>query len=152
MNREKIQIEIDQYREKNQILEENIHHLKNENNLFIKENEKKTLLINLIDVKLSNLIGKNSTNIENNLNELEKQWRNLHLKLNSLEDKLIERDNGTLHLTQKLEEQVLNLKHDLDQRHQIFLTQKNQLLLNNQNQIQNLNNQLQVCYSVILFK
>ncbi|CAF2242599.1 unnamed protein product [Rotaria magnacalcarata] len=99
--------------------------------------KKKKILLNLIDFKLKNLIGKNSNNIENNLNELEKQCKNIHLKISLLEEKLIERDNGTLQLTQKLEGQVLNLKHDLDQRHQTFLTQKNQLLQTNLNQIQN---------------
>ena len=65
------------------------------------------------------------------------------MKSNSLEQKLIERDNGTLQLTQKLEEQVLNLKHDLDQRHKVFLTQRDQLLQRHQNDIQNLTLQLQ---------
>lgn len=135
-------------------MEESFQRSKNDFDKLIKENEKKTILINLIDTKIKNLIGKNCSNIENNLIELEKQWKNFILKLNSLEEKLIERDNGTLQLTQKLEEQVFNLKHDLDQRHQTFLTQKNQLLQTNQIQIQNLNNQLQVrilflCFSFI---
>ncbi|CAF1561163.1 unnamed protein product [Rotaria magnacalcarata] len=109
-----------------------IEHLKNS-----KLEQTNEILLNLIDFKLKNLIGKNSNNIENNLNELEKQCKNIHLKISLLEEKLIERDNGTLQLTQKLEGQVLNLKHDLDQRHQTFLTQKNQLLQTNLNQIQN---------------
>ncbi|CAF2102779.1 unnamed protein product [Rotaria magnacalcarata] len=143
MTREKLQIEVDECQEKMSFLEENFQRSKIECEHLMKENEKKNILLNLIDFKLKNLIGKNSNNIEHNLNELEKQWKNIHLKINLLEEKLIERDNGTLQLTQKLEEQVLNLKHDLDQRHQTFLTQKNQLLQTNQNQIQNLNIQLQ---------
>ncbi|CAF5038267.1 unnamed protein product, partial [Rotaria sp. Silwood1] len=144
VNREKLQIELDECREKKEIIEENFQRTKLECQNLIKENEKKCLLLNVIDVKIKNLIGNNSSkNIEFNLNELEKQWKNCQLKINSLEEKLIERDNGTLQLTQKLEEQVYNLKHDLDQRHQIFLTQKNQLLQSNQNHIQNLTLQLQ---------
>ncbi|CAF1169976.1 unnamed protein product [Rotaria sordida] len=143
INREKLQIEVDEYREKIELFEENVQRLKNECQHLIKENDKKNLLLNIIDVKIKNLIGNNSTNIENNLNELEKQWKNIQNKINSLEDKLIERDNGTLQLTQKLEEQVFHLKHDLDQRHNLFLTQKNQLLQSNQNHIQNLTLQLQ---------
>ncbi|CAF3417948.1 unnamed protein product [Rotaria socialis] len=143
MTREKLQIELDECQEKMTFLEENFQRSKIECEHLMKENEKKKMLLNLIDFKLKNLIGKNSNNIEHNLHELEKQWKNIHLKINLLDEKLIERDNGTLQLTQKLEEQVLNLKHDLDQRHQTFLTQKNQLLQTNQNQIQNLNIQLQ---------
>ncbi|CAF4407658.1 unnamed protein product, partial [Rotaria magnacalcarata] len=123
MTREKLQIEVDECQEKMSFLEENFQRSKIECKHLMKENEKKKILLNLIDFKLKNLIGKNSNNIEHNLNELEKQWKNIHLKINLLEEKLIERDNGTLQLTQKLEEQVLNLKHDLDQRHQTFLTQ-----------------------------
>lgn len=94
---------------------------------------------------MKNLFGKNSNNIEVNLNELEKQFKSNYIKIKTLEDKLIERDNGTLKLTQKLEEQVINLKKDLDDKHQFYLTQKNHLLQTNQIQIQNLNIQLQVC-------
>ncbi|CAF3572243.1 unnamed protein product [Rotaria sp. Silwood1] len=129
VNREKLQIELDECREKKEIIEENFQRTKLECQNLIKENEKKCLLLNIIDVKIKNLIGNNSSkNIEFNLNELEKQWKNCQLKINSLEEKLIERDNGTLQLTQKLEEQVYNLKHDLDQRHQIFFNTKKSII------------------------
>jgi hypothetical protein len=117
--------------------------MKRERDHLIKEIENKSTLINSIHLKIRKYIGKNSPNIENDLNEFEKQWNTIHLKCQSLEQKLIERDTGTLQLTQKLEEQVLNLKHDLDQRHKVFLTQRDQLLQRHQNDIQNLTHQLQ---------
>lgn len=111
---------------------------------MLKEIENKNSTINSIHSKLRPFLGKITSNIEQDLNEFENQWKTLHLKCNSLEQKLIERDNGTLQLTQKLEEQVLSFKHDLDQKHKLFLTQREQLLQRHQNDIQNLTLQLQV--------
>jgi hypothetical protein len=138
-----LQIEFDELREKNLAYEDTFLRLKREREQLLKEIENKNSIINLVHLKMKNLFGKNSFNIENDLNEFENQWKTIHFKCKSLEEKLIERDNGTLQLTQKLEEQVLHFKHDLEQKHKIFLTQREQLLQRHQNDIQNLTLQLQ---------
>ncbi len=138
-----MQIEFDELREKNLAYEDTFLRLKREREQLLKEIENKNSIINLVHLKMKNLFGKNSFNIENDLNEFENQWKTIHFKCKSLEEKLIERDNGTLQLTQKLEEQVLHFKHDLEQKHKIFLTQREQLLQRHQNDIQNLTLQLQ---------
>ncbi|CAF0894128.1 unnamed protein product [Adineta steineri] len=143
VNKEKLQIEVDDCREKISAYEESLIRLKRDREHLIKEIEIKSSLINSIQLKFKNLLGKTSINIENDFNDLEKEFKKVLLKSNALEQKLIEKDHDTLLLTQKLEQQVLNLKHDLDQRHQIFLTQKDQLLQRHQNDIQNLTTQLQ---------
>ncbi len=137
-------MEIDEIREKNVTYEDALLRLKHEREQFGKEIEKKTSIINSIHLKLKNILGQNSSNIDNDLNLLENQWKTIHLKCHSLEEKLIERDNGTLQLTQKLEQQVLAFKQDLDQKHQLFLTQREQSLQRHQSDIQNLTLQLQV--------
>ena len=146
MSREKLQIELGECHEKLSTYEDTLLRLKHDREHLIKEIEKKSSIINSIHFKLKNLLGKNSSNIENDFNQLEKEFQTILVKSNTLEQKLVERDNGTLQLTQKLEEQVLNLKHDLDQRHQVFLTQKDQLLQRHQNDITNLTLQLQVSF------
>ncbi len=151
VSREKLQIEIDELSEKNLTYEETFLRLKREREQLIKEIENKKSIINSIHFKLKPFLGKTSTNIENDLNEFEIEWKSLHLKCNSLEQKLIERDNGTLQITQKLEEQVLGFKHDLDQKHKIFLTQREQLLQRHQNDIENLTLQLQVTQENFIF-
>jgi len=138
-----LQIEFDELREKNLAYEDTFLRLKREREQLLKEIENKNSMINLVHLKMKNLFGKNSFNIENDLNEFENQWKTIHFKCKSLEEKLIERDNGTLQLTQKLEEQVLHFKHDLEQKHKLFLTQREQLLQRHQNDIQNLTLQLQ---------
>jgi chromosome segregation ATPase len=143
VSREKLQNEIDELREKNSTYEDTFLRLKREREQLLKEIENKNSLINSIHLKIKNFLGKNSSNIENDFNELDNQWKTMHFKCKSLEEKLIERDNGTLQLTQKLEEQVLHFKHDLEQKHKVFLTQREQLLQRHQNDIQNLTIQLQ---------
>lgn len=123
--------------------EQTIIRLKNEREQFTKEIEKKSLLINSIQMKLENLFGKKLSNFEHYLDELDQQWKSIHLKNKSLEEKLIERDFGTLQLTQKLEEQVLNLKNDFHDKHQQFLKQKDAILQKHLGDIQNLNLQIQ---------
>ena len=143
MTREKLQSEFDEVREKNLTYEDTFLRLKRDREQLLKEIESKTSLINSIHLKLKNLSGKSSSNIENDFNEFENQWKTMHFKCKSLEEKLIERDNGTLQITQKLEEQVLHFKHDLEQKHKLFLTQREQLLQRHQNDIQTLTVQLQ---------
>ncbi|CAF0949584.1 unnamed protein product, partial [Adineta ricciae] len=143
VTREKLQIELDECREKNFTYEETLIRLKRDREQLLKDLEKKTATINSIELKLRNFVGKKSSNIENNFNELEKEFEKILLKSTSLEEKLIEKDQGILQLTQKLQEQILLMKNDFDEKHQMFLTQKEQLLLRHQNDIQTLNNQLQ---------
>ena len=85
------------------------------------------------------LIGNHysTNNMEKDFKQLQKLWTNLHLKLNSLEEKLIERDKGTLQLTQKLEEEVLKLKEK-------FINEKDEVLQSNQIHIERLTDELQV--------
>ncbi|CAF5054087.1 unnamed protein product, partial [Rotaria sp. Silwood1] len=137
VNREKLQIELDECREKKEIIEENFQRTKLECQNLIKENEKKCLLLNIIDVKIKNLIGNNSSkNIEFNLNELEKQWKNCQLKINSLEEKLIERDNGTLQLTQKLEEQKMEIRANENEQLLKLSNEKSEKLNNEKDKIE----------------
>jgi len=103
VGREKLQIEVDECREKLTTYEESLIRLKRDREHLIKEIEKKSLIINSIHLKLKTLLGKSSSNIENDFNEFEKEFQTILLKCNSLEEKLIERDNGTLHLTKQLE-------------------------------------------------
>lgn len=141
---EKSQYEIDQLKETISNHDQTLIRLKNEREHFIKELEKKTSIINSVFCKFETIFGKKSSNINDYLDEFDQQWKTIHLKCNSLEEKLIERDFGTLQLTQKLEEQVLNLKNDFQDKHQLFLKQKDSLLIKHQSDIQQINSQLQI--------
>jgi len=142
-NLEKLQSQVEEIREKNSTNEENILRFKKEREQFIQDIQKKDSIIQIIQKKLQTFIGKTSTNIENDFEQLENLWKSIHIKAHSLEQKLIERDNGTLLLTQKLEEQVLAFKNDLELKHKAFIQQKELLLQRHQNDILQLTNQLQ---------
>lgn len=146
-----LKISLEKFQNENEQLKENLLNneqtlirLKNEREHFLKELEKKNSMINSIFLKFETIFGKKSSNINDYLDEFDQQWKTIHLKCNSLEEKLIERDFGTLQLTQKLEEQVLNLKNDFQDKHQQFLKQKDSLLQKHLADIQNLNSQLQL--------
>ena len=144
MSLEKFQNETEQLKETLLNNEQLLIRLKNEREHFLKELEKKNSTINSIFLKFETIFGKKSSNINDYLDEFDQQWKTIHLKCNSLEEKLIERDFGTLQLTQKLEEQVLNLKNDFQDKHQQFLKQKDSLLQKHQSDIQNVNYQFQL--------
>ena len=83
-------------------------------------------------------------NFKENFLRIESMKNSFEQKQKLLEEKLIERDRGTLVLTQKLEEQVLHLKEDFHQKHLQTIQQKDVLIQKSLQQIQDLHVQIQV--------
>ena len=145
---------MEQSRESIDQLEEQMNFAKREKENLLKEIDNRSSLLNRLQLRLKNILGhtSSSSSLENEVNLLEKQWNSLQGKCHSLEEKLIERDTGTLHLTQQLEEQVLRLKQDFEHKHHTSLKDKDQLLQRHLADIQNLSLQLQVLlFSSLLF-
>lgn len=155
INKEKLEIELDQCRINLNHFQENFKELEKVNQKLTKDFQIQNQIIENNQMKLKKLLTIISTNFSLNFslktsNEekdwilLEKQIHFLLSKSQNLEEKLIERDRGTLQLTQKLEEQVLHLKEDFDQKHHLSILHKDQQIDKYLQQIQNLNQQIQV--------
>ena len=151
IQREKLQSELDGFRQSVQTLEEQLKFSRREKENLLKEIENRSSSLNVVQLRLQKILGKTNSNsssssssLESDLNLLEKQLNVFESRCHSLEEKLIERDTGTLHLTQQLEEQVLRLKQDFEHKHHNSLKDKDQLLQRHLKDIQNLSLQLQV--------